>query len=89
MISKPRLNLFPILFEYKKYGLRFRRIGHCCNNDYYTLRGFLLLYFILFDIYYWRCPKCGRLHAIKMSWHTEEYSDKRIMDENSLLRKWD
>lgn len=85
MISVGKLNLFPIIFEYKKYGLTFRRLGHCCNMDHYTLRVWLLLNFIFRNTYYWKCPQCGKVHGLRLSWHTENYSDKRLREDNKML----
>ena len=85
MISVEKLNLFPIIFEYRKYGLTFRRLGHCCNHDFYTLKRWLLIQFIFKDVVYWRCPYCGKIHGLKLSWHTETYFDKDIRDINKKL----
>lgn len=88
MISRKRLNLFPIIFEYKICGLSFRRLGHCCNMDHYALKKLILLHFMFRDIYYWKCPQCGKVHGLKMSWHTETYFDKQMREDNQRLERF-
>jgi len=88
MISVKRLNLFPIIFEYRKYGLTFRRLGHCCNMDHYTLKRWLLLQFLFSDVVYWKCPQCGKVHGLKLSWHTESYFDKDLRANNKRLEEF-
>lgn len=88
MISRKRLQLFPIIFQFKKYGLRWYRIGHCCNMDHYSWRFWLLLKFSFREKLYWRCPQCGKKHMIHLSYHIEETWDKELREENGLLRKW-
>ena len=80
-----RLNLFPIIFEFRKYGIRWSRIGYCCGLSFYKPKRLLILHFALRDKYYYRCPQCGKLHCITMSWHTETYYDKDIREQNRLL----
>lgn len=85
MIFRRRLNLFPIIFEFKQWGIRWHRIGYCCGNTVYEARALLLLKFIFRDRMYWRCPQCGKVHSVKLSYHLETHFDKKIRDENKLL----
>lgn len=88
MISVERGNLFPIIFSYKKYGLTFQRIGYCCGLTHYELKFLLMLKFAFKDTIYWRCPQCGRLHSLKMSYHASHSYDDKCKEENRLLKEW-
>jgi len=89
MISRKRINLFPIIFQFKQYGLTWYRLGHCCNMDHYSWKTLLLLQFAFFDEVYWTCPQCGKQHKIKLSYHVEESWDKDLRERNKLLRQWE
>ena len=88
MRIKRRLNLFPIIFELKTMGLTWKRIGHCCNLDFYMLKQIILFRFLFRDKIYFRCPQCGKLHSVKGYVRTFEVWDKELREENKLLRKW-
>ena len=88
MISWKRVNLFPIIFSYKKFGLTWQRIGYCCGLTFYELKFLLLIQFAFKDKIYYRCPQCGRLHCIKMDYHASKVNDERCREENKLLREW-
>ena len=88
MIIRKRINLFPIIFRFKKYGLNWHRIGYCCGLTFYEVKFILLLNFLFKDVVYYRCPQCGKKHGIKLSYHTETYYDKEIREENKLLKEW-
>ena len=85
MISRKRLNLFPVVFELKKFGLTWKRIGNCCNLDYFVLKQILLFKFAFTDKVYWRCQQCGKLHCIELQYHFTPYYDSRIREENRSL----
>ena len=78
MISRKRLNLFPIIFQFKQYGLKWYRLGHCCNRDHYSWKPLLLIKFAFKDYVYWRCPQCGKRHKIKLSYHVEGRDQARV-----------
>ena len=88
MIGVKRLNLFPIIFSYKKWGLTWQRIGYCCGVTYYELKFILLIRFAFKNKIYWRCPQCGRLHCLELSYHASQGYDERCREENKELREW-
>ena len=85
MIVKRRLSLFPIIFQFKRFGLTFQRVGNCCSMDHYKLEQLLFLHFCFRDKYYWRCRKCGKLHCVELSYHLVPYSDTKMREENKRL----
>lgn len=87
MISR-RLNLFPIIFSFKKYGLTWQRIGYCCGLTFYEVKFLLMLRFAFKDTIYYRCPQCGKLHCLKMNYHSNKIFDERCKKENGLLKEW-
>ena len=88
MIIRRRLKVFPIIFELKVLGLTFKRIGHCCNLDFYMLKQIILVRFMFGDKIYFRCPQCCKLHSVKGYVRTFEEYGKDVREENNLLREW-
>ena len=88
MRIRRRLKLFPIIFELKTMGLTWKRIGHCCNLDFYMLKQIILVRLMFKDRFYFRCPQCGRLHSVKGYVRTFEEYGKDVREENNLLREW-
>ena len=76
-------SVFPLVFEFRKYGMTYHNVGYCCGMNHYMLKFILFLKFALNDKIYWRCPQCGKLHCTVLSWHTvpkftERESGKKI-----------
>ena len=88
MIPIKRVNLFPIIFSFKKFGLTWQKIGYCCGLTFYELKFLLMLRFAFKDTISFRCPQCGKKYKIKMNYHSHKVIDKKTMEENKLLRKW-
>ena len=88
MIIRRRLNLFPLIFEFKQYKIRWHRIGYCCGLTFYEPRFLLLLKFIFKDKIYFRCPQCGKVHSVKLSYHLETHFDKKMREENRMLEEF-
>lgn len=88
MRIKKRLNLFPLIFEFKQYRIKWHRVGYCCGLTFYEAKFILLLKFIFRDKLYFRCPQCGKVHCVKLSYHLETYFNKEIREENKRLEEF-
>lgn len=88
MISVKRVNLFPIIFHYRKFGLTWQRVGYCCGLTFYELKFILMIRFAFNDTIYYRCPQCGKLHGIKMYYQASKIVDDKIRENNRLLKEW-
>ena len=71
-----------IIFKKRKHGIVYHRIGYCCGKDKYFPQFLLFLIFAFRKQYYWRCPKCGRLHCMELSWHTVSVHDNHVKQAN-------
>lgn len=88
MIPIKRVNLFPLIFSFKRFGVTWQRIGYCCGLTFYELKFILMLRFAFKDTLYYRCPQCGRLHGLRMDYHASKVYDERCKEENRLLKEW-
>ena len=82
------MSLFPIIFEIRFLGIPYKRIGHCCGLDYYMAKLWLLIRFAFQEKIYWRCSQCGKIHCIKLSYHTEDVWSKEMREENRKLENF-
>ena len=71
-----------IIFKKRKHGIVYHRIGYCCGKDKYFPQFLLFLIFAFKKQYYWRCPICGRLHCMELSWHTVSVHDNHVKQVN-------
>lgn len=85
MLILKRVNLFPIIFSFKRYGLTWQRLGYCCGQQYYDPRIWILLRYALFGELVWTCPVCHKRHKMKLVYNAVEVDNK---EENKGLRKW-
>jgi len=88
MIPIRRENLFPIIFSFKKFGLTWQRMGYCCGLTFYELKFILMLRFAFKDTIHFRCPQCGRLHGLKMHYHSAKVYDGKCKEQNGMLKEW-
>ena len=85
MIAIRRLNLFPIIFSFRRFGVLWQRLGYCCGNQYYEMKWLLLLRFAFSEEIVWTCPQCNKRHRIRLIYNAVEIDNK---NENKNLRKW-
>jgi hypothetical protein len=76
---------FPLVFEFRKYGVTYHRVGYCCGMHHYMLKWLLLIKFGFKNIVSWRCPQCGKLHYVQLSWHIVPFYTKELREENKRL----
>lgn len=85
MIAIRRLNLFPIIFSFRKYGVLWQRLGYCCGNQYYSMKWWILIRFAFNNEIIWTCPVCHKRHRLRLVYNAVEVNNKI---ENQGLRKW-
>ena len=85
MIVEKRLNLFPIIFNFRRYGVLWQRLGYCCGRQFYDPRFWLLLKFAFRGEVVWTCPFCHKRHRLRLCYNAVEIDNKH---ENKQLRRW-
>lgn len=76
-----------IIFDKRKYGIQYHRIGSCCGQEKYYPRFLLFLRFAFKNKLYWTCPYCGKLHCITLCWHTVSVHNDYVKHVNKKLDK--
>ena len=85
MISLKFKSLLPVVSSFRKFGILWRKVGYCCGMVHDEAQIWLMIKFTFKRTVYWRCPQCGRLHAMRFYYHAVLVHDDKTRRNNKGL----